>query len=251
MTNAELSARLRTNVIAFRHLQRARGPLRHLGLPGVDAFCLPEHPEHPRAQQAFFQDAGALGAALPALEAFFRGLGIATWRVVVLPGDTEGRRVLADAGFRPDAVRLDAMGLALGDAPDAPPELALEASETQDDLVAINKRTWSALGGQLDVWLRPPRLPVHTLVAKEAGAPLACGTALDVGDTAGIYMVATMPEARGRGLAAQVMRGLHHQARARGMTAAVLQATPEARPLYQRLGYRDLGAWETWGPAGA
>ncbi|MFP2963925.1 GNAT family N-acetyltransferase [Myxococcus sp. 1LA] len=251
MTNAELSARLLTHVIDFKHLQRERGTLRHRGLPGVDAFGLPEHPEHLRAQQVFFHDAGALRDALPALTDFYQGLGVPAWRVAVRPEDTEGRRVLTDAGFHPDAVRMDAMGLALEDVPDAPPDLALEASETQDDMVAINKRTWSALGGQLDVWLRPPPLHVHTLVAKEAGVPLACGMARDVGDTAGIYMVATVPEARGRGLAAQVMRGLHHQARARGMTAAVLQATPEARPLYQRLGYRDLGAWESWGRSGA
>ncbi|NOJ78044.1 GNAT family N-acetyltransferase [Myxococcus xanthus] len=247
MTNAELSARLLSNVIAFKHLQRERGTLRHLGLPGVDAFCLPGHPELSRAQQAFFHDPGALRDALPALTDFYLRLDLPGWRVVLLPGDTEGRRVLEDAGFAPDAVRSDTLGLVLGDVPDAPPDIPLESSETQDDMVAINKRTWGQLGGQLDVWLRPPRLPVHTLVAKEAGVALACGMARDVGDTAGIYMVATVPEARGRGLAAQVMRGLHHQARSRGMTAAVLEATPEAKPLYQRLGYRDLGAWETWG----
>ncbi len=251
MTNADLSARLLTNVIAFKHLQRERSTLRHLGLPGVDAFCLPESPERLRNQQAYFRDAGALAAALPALEDFFRGLGVTAWRVAVLPGDAEGRRVLAGAGFHPDAVRLDAMGLALEDVPDTPPDRPLEASETQDDMVAINKRTWSQMADQLDVWTRPPRLPVYTLVAKEAGVPLACGMARDMGDTAGIYMVATVPEARGRGLAAQVMRGLHHHARARGMKAAVLQATPEAKPLYQRLGYRDLGAWENWGRPGA
>ncbi|WP_426756359.1 GNAT family N-acetyltransferase [Myxococcus sp. Y35] len=250
MTNAELTARLRTNVIDFKHLQRERGTLRHLGLPGVDAFCVPERPEHLRFHQAYFQDAGALAAALPALEDFFRGLGVPAWRVVVLPGDAEGRRVLEGAGYRPDAVRADAMGLVLEDIPDTRPDIPLEVSETQDDMVAINKRVWRPLGNQLDVWLRPPRLQVHTLVAKEAGVPLACGMARDVGDTTGIYMVATVPEARGRGLAAQVMHGLHHQARARGMEAAVLQATPEAKPLYQRLGYRDLGAWESWGREG-
>lgn len=251
MTNAELSARLLSNVIAFKHLQRERGTLRHLGLPGVDAFCLPGHPEHLRAQQVFFQDAGALRDALPTLTEFYRGLDLPGWRVVLLPGDTEARRALEDAGFGPDTVRMDAMGLVLEDVPDTPPDIPLEASETQDDMVAINKRTWGQLGSQLDAWLQPPRLPVHTLVAKEAGVALACGMALDVGDTAGIYMVATLPEARGRGLAAQVMRGLNHQARGRGMTAAGLQATPEAKPLYQRLGYRDLGAWETWGRPGA
>ncbi|MBZ4419785.1 GNAT family N-acetyltransferase [Myxococcus sp. RHSTA-1-4] len=246
MTNAELTERLRAHVIAFRHLQRERGLLRHLGLPGVDAFCLPALPRELHFQQAYFTDAGALASALPALEDFYRGQGVPAWRVLVLPGQSEGGRVLGGAGYRPDEHLSDAMGLVLAEAPDVPPSIPLEAPDTQEDLVAVNVATYGDWGGTVEVWNRPPRLPVHTRVAREAGRALACGFAMDLGDTTGMYMVATVPEARGRGLASEVMRGLLAGARARGMAASVLQATPQGVGMYRRLGYRDLGGWVSW-----
>ncbi|MFP2908663.1 N-acetyltransferase, partial [Pyxidicoccus sp. 3LFB2] len=162
MTNAELTARLRAQVIAFRHLQRERGVLRHAALPGgVDAFCMPAHPRELHFQQAYFTDAGALASALPALEDFFRGQGVPAWRVVVLPGDAEGGRVLGGAGYRPDEHLTDAMGLMLDEVPDVAPGLPLEAPDMQDDLVALNVAVWGRWGDVLEAWNGPPRLPVH------------------------------------------------------------------------------------------
>jgi hypothetical protein len=42
------------------------------------------------------------------------------------------------------------------------------------------------------------------------------------------------------------MRGLLIEARARGMAAAVLQATSLGHGVYQRLGFRDLETWASW-----
>ncbi|WP_163994007.1 GNAT family N-acetyltransferase [Pyxidicoccus caerfyrddinensis] len=246
MTNAELTARLLTNVIAFRHLQRQRGQLRHLELPSVDAFCLPDLAKELHFQQVYFTDTEALAAALPAVEDFFRAQGVPAWRVVVPPGSETGGRVLGAAGYRPDEHLSDAMGLVLAEAPDVPPSIPLEVPETLRELVALNVAVWGQWSGTLEVWNQGPPLPVHTLLACEAGRPLACGFSQDVGDTAGVFMVATAPEARGRGLASEVMRGLLAGARARGMKASVLQATPQAKGMYRRLGYRDLGGWVSW-----
>jgi ribosomal protein S18 acetylase RimI-like enzyme len=52
--------------------------------------------------------------------------------------------------------------------------------------------------------------------------------------------VMTMPEHRRQGLAEAVMRQLHADARAAGLTRAVLTSTAMARPLYERLGYRQV-----------
>jgi ribosomal protein S18 acetylase RimI-like enzyme len=247
MTNAELTERLRANVIAFRHLQRERGRLRHRRFFGVDAFSLPALPREPRFQQAYFPDAGALSAALPALKDFYRGQGIPAWRVVATAGQDEGGRVLGAAGYRPDPRQTDAMGLVLEEVPDVPPAIPLDSPRTQEDVVALNIAAWGGESASLlEVWNRPPPLPVHTRVAREAGRALSCGFALDVGDTAGIYMVATAPEARGRGLASEVVRGLLAGARARGKVASVLQSTPQGVGVYRRLGYRELGAWVSW-----
>ncbi|MCP3099148.1 GNAT family N-acetyltransferase [Myxococcus sp. K15C18031901] len=245
MTDAELNQRLLTNVIAFKHLQRERGLLTHWGRPGLDAFALPGHPAEAHFQQAYFADAGALEAGLPALADFYQSQGVTAWRVAVTPGQEAGAPVLEAAGYRPDN-RLPGMGLALADVPDAPPRLALDTPDTQDVLVDLNIRVWGKWDDILTVWKRPPRLPVHTLVAREQGVPLACGFSLDVDDTAGVYMVVTAPEGRGRGLASEVMKGLLCGARARGMAASVLQATEEGRGVYRRLGYRELGDLENW-----
>ncbi|WP_342377940.1 GNAT family N-acetyltransferase [Myxococcus stipitatus] len=245
MTDAELNDRLRANVIAFKHLQRERGLLRHWSAPGLDAFCLPEHPTESHFQQAYFASPQALDRGLPALEAYFRSQGIPAWSVNVLPGDTEGGRILGAAGYRPES-RIPAMGLALADLPEDPPTFPLVHTPLQDEMVALNTRVWGKWEDILTVWQRPPLLPVHTLVAREAGVPLACGFALDVGDTAGVYMVVTAPEARGRGLASEVMRGLLSGARERGLQASVLQATEQGRSVYRKLGYRELGDWVGW-----
>ncbi|HZI15907.1 MAG TPA: GNAT family N-acetyltransferase [Myxococcus sp.] len=247
MTDAELTVRLHANVLAFKRLQTARGLLRHLGLPGVDAFCMPARPEVLYFQQVYFTDAGALSQALPAVEDFFHGHGARAWRVFMLPGDLEAGRVLGGAGYRPEE-RSAAMGALLDELPRASPLVPLEAPETLETLVEVNAAVWPEWADVQRIWLGPPRVPVHALVAREGGRPLACGFALDVGDTTGVYMVATAPGARSRGLASELMHGVHAAARARGLTACVLQSTPAGYNLYRRLGYRDLGSWTVWGP---
>ena len=59
----------------------------------------------------------------------------------------------------------------------------------------------------------------------------------------GVYItdVMTMPEARRQGLGEAIMRHLHADARAAGATVSALTATTMAKPLYERLGYRQLG----------
>jgi predicted GNAT family acetyltransferase len=59
-------------------------------------------------------------------------------------------------------------------------------------------------------------------------------------------MVATRPDARGRGLATALMCQAVSDARERGMQTTSLQATQMGRAIYARLGYRDLGAIQMW-----
>jgi GNAT superfamily N-acetyltransferase len=247
MTDAELTSRLLTNVLAFKCLQTQRGLLRHLGLPGVDAFCMPAHPEVLYFQQVYFTGAEALAQALPAVADFFQGHGARAWRVFVLPGDMEAGRVLGGAGYRPEE-RSNAMGAPLDELPRTPPSVPLEPDESLEALVEVNAAVWPEWADVLDVWLGPPRVPVHALVARKDSRPLVCGFALDVGDSAGVYMVATALAGRGLGLGSELMHGVHAAARARGLTACVLQSTPAGYNLYRRLGYRDLGSWTVWGP---
>lgn len=62
----------------------------------------------------------------------------------------------------------------------------------------------------------------------------------------GIWWVATVPEARGRGLSRDLLRVVLAEARERGLETSTLQATKLGRPVYERVGYRDLGALQMW-----
>lgn len=248
MTDVELAARLRTNMVAYKQFQTARGSLRHLGLPGVWAFAQPSHPETLTPQQVLFEDAAALEAALPRLEEFYRSHAIRLWRVLVPPGTPASvEPALKRAHYRPEEGGSTAMGLCFEDTPVAPPAIPLEELRTQEELIPLNE---AAFGPGTAIHLQPwhvqsfPQLSIQGV--REGGRLLSGGMAHDLGDTAGIYLVATSHAARGRGLASEVMRGLLVAARDRGRTAAVLQSTAMAHGIYRRLGLRDLGVWVNW-----
>jgi ribosomal protein S18 acetylase RimI-like enzyme len=83
-------------------------------------------------------------------------------------------------------------------------------------------------------------------VARAGGEDAATVGTLDVDGDCGVYMVATRPEARGRGLATALMRQALAEARQRGLETTSLQATQMGRDIYARLGYRDLGVIQMW-----
>lgn len=78
------------------------------------------------------------------------------------------------------------------------------------------------------------------VIASVDGRPAACGTVWLTGQTAGIYDVATLPEARGRGLGHAVTAALMEIGRERGATHAILHATEMGRPVYERLGFTEV-----------
>ncbi len=66
----------------------------------------------------------------------------------------------------------------------------------------------------------------------------ASGSSLSMrSNLAGIYAVATLPEARKKGLGAAMTRHAVLEGKARGAEAAILQATEIGRPVYERMGF--------------
>jgi GNAT superfamily N-acetyltransferase len=86
----------------------------------------------------------------------------------------------------------------------------------------------------------------HVYLARVDGRAVSCVVAADSGDDCGIFFVATREEARGRGLATALMIRALEDARERGCGTSTLQATQAGRPIYERLGYRDLGPIQMW-----
>lgn len=68
------------------------------------------------------------------------------------------------------------------------------------------------------------------------------------GATAGVYHVATANWARRRGIASHLLTLALGEAQAAGCTLATLTATPEARHMYERLGFRACGMIDQWMP---
>ena len=67
---------------------------------------------------------------------------------------------------------------------------------------------------------------------------IPCST--ELGPTAYLYGIATLPEHRGKGLATEVILEAISAARTRGFTAAMLiPASPELKPFYQQFGFLD------------
>jgi ribosomal protein S18 acetylase RimI-like enzyme len=90
------------------------------------------------------------------------------------------------------------------------------------------------------------RPDVAVFIAEVAGRPSSVAGAWLLGDDAAIGWVATLPEARRRGLGALVTTMAVDYAFDRGARSAVLQASPSGRSLYARLGFAEVGLDRIW-----
>ena len=68
----------------------------------------------------------------------------------------------------------------------------------------------------------------------------------DCNGDAGVFFVATLPEARGKGLAGGLLAAAMVQARDRGCDISTLQATKIGEPVYARVGYQRFGSIGMW-----
>jgi ribosomal protein S18 acetylase RimI-like enzyme len=83
-------------------------------------------------------------------------------------------------------------------------------------------------------------VPLRDWIGYLDGAPVAAAALFVGAGVAGIYNVATVPEARGRGIGRAVTAAALAEAVARGHRTAVLGASELGYPVYRRLGFRDV-----------
>lgn len=62
----------------------------------------------------------------------------------------------------------------------------------------------------------------------------------------GVSGVASLPAARGKTLAGRLLGRALHSGAERGASTTSLQASPLGRPVYAKMGYRDLGEMGMW-----
>lgn len=72
------------------------------------------------------------------------------------------------------------------------------------------------------------------------GEPVTTGLGFRMGRTIGVYNIATLERARGRGYGAAITRRVVADGVAAGCDVAILQASEMGYPIYERLGFRTV-----------
>ena len=120
--------------------------------------------------------------------------------------------------------------------------------------VDVREETEPFLTTLLEAFGMPPELHEHwatvlravdsaalvNVLATLDGRPVATGTGWLTGSTLGLYNIATLPDARGRGIGRAVTARLMDLGAERGSAEAVLHASEEGRPVYERLGFVEV-----------
>jgi GNAT superfamily N-acetyltransferase len=215
---------------------------------GLIASVVPAVPERSVMNSVIYDDPAALQGSLDELAAAYDDAGVLAWTVWVPEHDSATPELLARAGHVLDATPAAMIcDPGLVERP-KPGELDLVPDPTFAHVAALND---SAYGYSEEPFRRAlgdaPPDGVHLYVARLDGEPAACVVAEDHHVTdCGIYWVATLAEARGRGLASALMREALADAHDRGCRTSTLQATKLGQSVYERLGYRSIGAFGMW-----
>jgi len=250
LTDAELERRvlagLHDEIALFGSCSPTARVIRRSGLT---ASVSPATPERSLFNSVYADDPDELPGMLDELEATYAAAGVSAWTVWVPAEHPAGTGILAERGHVLDGAPRS-MGLALADL--RPPERELpegvelrpardltEVGAVNDAAYGLDRAWGAALSGE-------PRVDVRWLVADDGGSAVACAGAIGSGDDICITGVATLPDRQGAGFASQILARLLADAAERGLRTSTLQASRAGAPVYERLGYRDVGNTEMW-----
>jgi GNAT superfamily N-acetyltransferase len=197
-------------------------------------------PERSVVNCVLYEPGADLAATYDWLESLY--VDVDAWTVWVHPGDEATATLLAGLGHRLDA---DPAAMVL-DLADLRPPTALPVWQpgTVEQLGRMNEAAYGYGDGSMERALLGSRYgdDLRIYVAEESAA---LGIVDDAGDASAVF-VATLPEARGRGLATGLLAAALIEARERGNEISTLQATKAGEPVYTRLGYRSIGPMQMW-----
>jgi GNAT superfamily N-acetyltransferase len=231
---------------AFRLIARSSEGADVVELDGVMASVTPAVPERSLPNSVIYESEEALIAALPELARRYDEAGIDAWTVWTPEDDVQAAAALRDAGHALDADPA-AMTLDLAEL-DEPPDIDHRTGDELMPVIAdINDRAYGHGDAPFTrMFARHPVGVTRNYVADIDSRPAACLQILPVDGDASVYWVATLPDARGRGLCRRLMHRALWDAREAGCDISSLQATKLGEPVYTRLGYRSHGAIQMW-----
>lgn len=216
--------------------------------PGVWGAVAPALPDRSMMNSVVYEDADSLGGALEEVAADYEAAGIRAWSVWVPARDRAAARLLDRAGHVLDASPtvmcgvLDEMALN----PALPAGVTVSTDEPLESLVTATAEPFGIDPEGFANAFSTGWAGDLTHIALLDGEPVASVMTYDHEGDCGVFWVATRAVARGRGIAGGLLTAALLVARDRGVATTSLQATAMGRPVYARLGYRDLGPIEMW-----
>ena len=217
-----------------------------LEMDSVLASVVPAVPERSLPNSVVYESQEALIAALPELARHYDEAGVDAWTVWTPDADSDAIAALDEGGHTldadPVAMTMDLAGLG------EPREVEYRTGGDLVPVVAdLNDRSYPVDGAPFTRMMsgQPPGA-MRNYVADVDGEPAACLQVYPIEGDASVWLVATLPEARGRGLAGRLMHRALWDARANGCDLSSLQATKMGEPIYARLGYESHGALQMW-----
>ena len=213
---------------------------------GVLATVMPTVPERSLPNSVVYESEDSLIAVIDELAGAYDGAGVLAWTVWVPEHDDRVRSALDAAGHVLDAkpaamiADLDQVEPPRDGDPVPDPEPRREHLGLVNDLAYGTGDAFGRMMGE------GPADPRFVYIAREEGEPVATVVTTHHRGDCGVWWVATVPEARGRGLASGLMRRALADAREAGCETTTLQATKAGQPVYDRLGFRTFGSIEMW-----
>ena len=215
----------------------------------VLATANPAIPDSVWVNAVTWTDADALVAELPALARFYARAGVRAWTVWVPPGTPPPvRAALAAAGHTvgstPELMVAELAALRL----EPGRELDLAPAGDWAGVVACNDAAYDLPPATsfAHQFRRADATRMRPWVALVDGRPAAALVTLRVAEHCWVGFVASVPAVRRTGTTAALVRRALADAREAGATITSLEASPDGRPVYERIGYRPLGPLEMW-----
>jgi ribosomal protein S18 acetylase RimI-like enzyme len=212
-------------------------------LDGVAAAVFPSEPERGVFNNALLdRDVGA--AAVDAMEDAYRSVRVERFAAWVHETDERMHAELRGRGYTVDTTTR-AMGMSLTEIASHGPDADVAAAVWTDHLDHLE-----AVGVPAGLLRGADPTAFHVVTGRAGGEDVATAIAIDHDGDCGIFNVSTVEEARRRGLGTAMTLRLLRDAAARGCATASLQSTEIAERVYAAAGFRDLGRFVEYVPAG-
>ena len=211
----------------------------------IQAAIVAASPNRSFFNSVFYEDPDHLVDALPRLAELYDEAGVNAWTVWITNEDERARAGLQAAGHlldaTPRAMGFDLSGLRF---PEPDPELEIRREMDMELMRQINETAYGYAPGDFPPMETMPGTEVY--LASLDGTTVGTTVTWERGDEVEITLVATLPEARGRGVAKRLLGHALERQREGGRQGSTLISTKLGRPVYLALGYGEVGGFEMW-----